>query len=66
MWLVLVVTSHFLEIVAENTLAPPHVLKLWFGVSRGALSVRYFWSGKSNFFVSVVCDGDHATVPMLR
>ena len=39
-------------VVVVNALGPPHVLKLWLGVSKGMLSVKYFRSNKSHFCVS--------------
>ena len=46
-------------------LGPPHVLKLWLGVSKGMLPVKYFLSIKA-FFVLVEFHGDHKTVAMMR
>ena len=40
---------------------PPHVLKLWLGVSKGMLPVKCFCSTKS-LFVSAEFNGDHKTV----
>ena len=38
---------------------PPHVLKLWLGVSKGMLPVKYFCSNKPSFYVSVEFHGGH-------
>ena len=43
---------HFLDIVVVvNALGPPHVLRLWLGVSNSILPVKYFRSNKASFYV---------------
>ena len=43
-------TPHFLKIVVEEkAVAPPHVLNLWLGVSKGMLPVKYISSNKASF-----------------
>ena len=45
--------SQFLEIMVEvNVSEPPHVLKLWLGVSKDMLPVEYFRSNKASFCAS--------------
>ena len=44
----LVFPQHFLKIVVEvNASGQSHVLKLWLGVSKGMLLVKYFSSTKA-------------------
>ena len=41
---------HFLDIVVLVTASgPPHVLRLWLGVGKGMLPVKYFCSNKASF-----------------
>ena len=41
---------HFLNIVVEvKASGPPHVLKLWLGVSKGMLPVKYVRYNKTSF-----------------
>ena len=56
----------FLIIVVDvEALGPPQVIKLWLGVRKGMLPVKYFRSNKASF-VSVELHGDHNTVTKLR
>ena len=56
----------FIKIVVEvKTSGPPHVLRLWLGVSKVMLPVQYFCSNKASF-VSVEFHGDRDTVTELR
>ena len=51
----LVFPPHFLEIVVgEKASGPPHVLKLWLGVGKGMLPVKYFHCNKACFCVSQI------------
>ena len=43
----------------------PHLLKLWFGMNKGILPVRYFCSNKFCFFISVEFHRVHKTVTKL-
>ena len=41
---------HFVKIVVEvKASGPPHVLRLWLGVSKGMLAVEYFRSNEASF-----------------
>ena len=44
-----------------NATGPPHVLEMWFGVSKGMLPMKYFCSNKASF-VSIEYHRDHKTV----
>ena len=48
-----------------ESLGPPHVLKLWFGVSNNMFPVRHFCSSKP-LFVTVKFNGDHKTTTKMR
>ena len=62
----LVLPQHFLKIVIEvKASESPHVLKLWLGVSKGMLNVKYFRSTKP-LYVSVEFHGYIKTVTRLR
>ena len=37
-----------------KSLRQPHILKLWFGVSKGMFPVRYFCSNKASFCVTQI------------
>ena len=42
--------SHFMKLVVEvKASGPLHVIKLWSGVSKGMLPVKYFFSNKTSF-----------------
>ena len=44
---------HFSKIAVEvKASVPAHALRLWLGVSKGRLPVKYFHSNKSSFCVS--------------
>ena len=46
-------STTFLKIVVEvKASGPPIVLKLWLGVGKGMLPVKYFRSNKASFCVS--------------
>ena len=61
-----VFSQNFLKIVVEvKASGPPYALKLWLGVSKGMLPVKYFCK-QSPHFVSVKFHGDHMIVVKTR
>ena len=62
----LVFTPHFLKIVVGvKALGPPHVLRLWLGVSKGMFPIKFF-TPTNPLFASVEFFYDHETVTALR
>ena len=62
----LVLTPHFLNIVVEvKSTEQPHVLKLWLGLNKDMIPVKYFYSNKSCFCVKIIFY-DHMIVTTLR
>ena len=64
-------SPYFLLIVVDViALGPPHVLKLFFGVGKDMIPVKYFCSNKASFFVSVLVSikfhVDHMTVTKIK